>query len=86
MLPIDTTLNLIHLLNIIISRLFLSAVPFSKLQFQTDQMKSAGCLNGKFYMVYAFSEPVATHLCANTIHLLIAWFMKQHFPNPNNMG
>lgn len=47
MLAIHTALNLF---NYVISRLFLSAAPFSKLRFQTDQMKNAGYLNGTFHL------------------------------------
>jgi hypothetical protein len=58
MLTIHSTLN--HP-KYAISRLFLSAVPFSKLRFQTDQMKSAGYLNGTFYNGLHLFGPVVTH-------------------------
>jgi hypothetical protein len=80
MLAMHTTLN--HP-KYIISRLFLLAVPFSNLRFQKDQMKSAGNLNGTFSMTYAFLDLLQL-ICVLTI--AIAWFMTQHFPNPNNMG
>jgi hypothetical protein len=48
-------------------------------------MKSAGCLNGKFFMVYTFSGTVATHLCAITIYLL-RMVHEAELPKPKQHG
>lgn len=47
-------------------------------------MKSAGCLNGKFYLVYIFSGPFTAHLCAN--YLLYSMVHEASLPKPKQHG